>query len=433
MHRHHQRRDQQDLCRKLPDIGDGVVDQREEGGCRSHHSTEDNAQCKGKGDQLPVLIHRSFQLTRSQQLPHHDGGRVSGGDEGTEEEIGDGRVNVHRGHNLESADGIALVQNRHSPGPEQFVDHQRKPQPDHLPQNLLRYLQAPVQAEDKGVSLRVTMGPDHHDAHLHHPGQHGRRSGSHHAQRRCTEFSEDENIVKYQIHAHRDQTCLHRQYSLSGLAQCAGIYGCDDKGQQLQKHDVKIVLRVAHRCFQIQTALPLMKKQPDKGFAGEAQHSTEHRQDRKSDDELYPDRLPDALLVSLAVKLCRQDPGAGHAAQRAEVEDKDELVHNGDAAHRLRSDLPDHDVVQHGDKVCDDILDQDRNQDGKYPPIEVPIPYIPLHSLRFLSCLSASNAAGIIAGRKRMSMRFHVRQSPSAFLPFCSSLRRHFFFSIPPA
>ena len=279
----------------------------------------------------------------------------------------------------------------------------------------------------------MAVGPDHHDAHLHYPGQHGRRSGSHHAQSRCTEFSEDENIVEYQIHSHRDQACLHRQNGLSGLAQCAGIYGCDDEGQQLQKHNVKIVLCMAHRCFQIQTALPFVKEQPDKGFAGEAQHRAEYRQDREPDDELYPDRLPNALLVSLAVKLCCQDPCTGYTAQRTEIEDKDELVHNGNAAHRLRSDLPDHDVVQHGDKVCYDILDQDRHQDGEYPPIEVPIPYIPLHSLRFLSCLSASNAVGIIAGRKRMSMRFHVRQSPSAFLPFCSSLRRHFFLSIPPA
>lgn len=78
---------------------------------------------------------------------------------------------------------------------------------------------------------------------------------------------------------------------------------------------------------------------------------------------------------------CPTDPLHRCTAQCAEVEDKDELVDNGDAAHRLRPDLTDHDVVQHRDEVRDDILDQDRHQNGKYPSIEIPVPDIPLHFL----------------------------------------------------
>ena len=241
----------------------------------------------------------------------------------------------------------------------------------------------------------MAMGPDHHDAHLHNPGQHRRRGGSNHAQGRRAELAEDKDIVEHQVDTHCGQAGLHRQDGLPGLTQGAGIDRCDHKGQQLKQHDIQIVPRMPHRRLQVQTAFAFMEEQPDEGFAGETQHRAEHRQNHKSDEEFDPDGLPDPLPVSLAVELRRQDPGSGHPAQCAEVEDKDELVHNGDAAHGLRPDLADHDVVQHRDEVRNNILDQDRHQDGKYPPIEIPISDIPLHFLRFLSNLSVSNAVGI--------------------------------------
>ena len=316
----------------------------------------------------------------AQQLAHHDGGGISGGDEGAEEEIGDGRIDVHRRDDLESADGIALVQHRHAAGPEKFVDHQRKSQPGHLPQHLFRDPQAAVQTDDVGIASGVAVGPDHHNAHLHHTGQYRRRGSPYHAQGRRAELAENEDIVKDQVDPHRHQTGFHRQNGLSCLTQRAGIDRRNDKGQQLHQHDIQIVLCMPHCLFQVKAAFALMEEEPDEDIPGKAQHRAEHRQNDKAEQQLHPDRLPDAFPVSLAVKLRRQDPGAGHPAQCAEVEDKDELVHNGDAAHRLRSDLTDHDVVQHGDEVRDNVLDQDRHQNGKYPPIEIPVPYIPLHS-----------------------------------------------------
>ena len=141
-----------------------------------------------------------------------------------------------------------------------------------------------------------------------------------------------------------------------------------------------------------------MQEQQDKAVAKQTQQAPEHRENPKTNEQLHPDRLADALLVTLAIELRRQDPCAGQSAQGAEVKDENQLIDNGHAAHRLCPHLSDHDVVEQRDKVRYHILNQDRHQDGEYPLIKIPIPDIPPHVhpqlLRYLSKHTISKTQG---------------------------------------
>jgi hypothetical protein len=84
---------------------------------------------------------------------------------------------------------------------------------------------------------------------------------------------------------------------------------------------------------------------------------------------------PDAgdSLAGLQIdQLHGEDAGAGKPAEDAEIEHKQELVDNSDAGHRLRTDLADHDIIQKAYKICDHILHQSGQHDGKKPPIKGP-------------------------------------------------------------
>ena len=62
-------------------------------------------------------------------------------------------------------------------------------------------------------------------------------------------------------------------------------------------------------------------------------------------------------------ELCRENTDSGHAAEDAEIEDEEQLVDDGDPGHRIRADPPDHNVVQHTDKIRDTVLQHDRKSD----------------------------------------------------------------------
>ena len=52
-------------------------------------------------------------------------------------------------------------------------------------------------------------------------------------------------------------------------------------------------------------------------------------------------------------------------ARPPKVEYEQQLVDYGDAGHRLRSDLSDHDVVEQAHEVCDNVLNENRQHDRK--------------------------------------------------------------------
>ena len=60
-----------------------------------------------------------------------------------------------------------------------------------------------------------------------------------------------------------------------------------------------------------------------------------------------------------------EDAGAGEPAEDRQIEYKDQLVRDRDAAHLLGSDPADHQIVQYVDELTDAVLDHDGNDDRK--------------------------------------------------------------------
>ena len=67
-----------------------------------------------------------------------------------------------------------------------------------------------------------------------------------------------------------------------------------------------------------------------------------------------------------------ENPDAGETAENHQIEDKLQLIHDGNARHLVRADLADHDVVKHTDKIRDAVLNHDRNRDLQCVTIKIP-------------------------------------------------------------
>ena len=366
-------------------LRNGVVDSREERRAKRHDSSQHTTQRYRKGNQFPILIHGTFQFAGAQQLADHNGCGIARGNERAEEQVGNRQIDIHSRYDFQPADGIALVQHRHSAGPEQFVYQQRQTENQHLAEDLPGNLQAAVNADDEGIPVCVPVRPNDHNRHLNEARKNRCKRSADYAQLRCTEFAEDQDVVEHQVHKHRNQARLHRENSLACFPQRAGVHHGQHKRQQLQQHHIQILMRIAAGCFQIQSAFALMQKQPDKPVAEEHHCRAEYNEDPEADQQFYAHGVPDADVVALAVILRRQDACARQTAKRAQIVDKNQLVDNGNAAHGLGSNLADHDVVQQGNKLCNDILDQNWHQDNRHPAVKVPTPDVSAHDFRFLS------------------------------------------------
>ena len=64
-------------------------------------------------------------------------------------------------------------------------------------------------------------------------------------------------------------------------------------------------------------------------------------------------------------ELSRKDACAGHGAEHAQIEHKQQLVDDGNTAHLQCSHLANHDIVQQRYKVCNAILDNDGQRDAQ--------------------------------------------------------------------
>ena len=83
--------------------------------------------------------------------------------------------------------------------------------------------------------------------------------------------------------------------------------------------------------------------------------------------------MADTFFITLAEVLGCEDTGTGKAAENTQIIDEHQLVDDGYPRHLLRADLPDHDIVQHIDKIGDAVLDHDRDGNRKQPPVECPV------------------------------------------------------------
>ena len=119
-------------------------------------------------------------------------------------------------------------------------------------------------------------------------------------------------------------------------------------------------------------SLPL-QIQEDQRLANRQKHGQPHQGDQTTGDELKAEGAPHALLVPGSVELRGKDARPGHRAEHAEVEHKQQLIHNGHAAHLQCAHPTDHNVVQHTDKICNGILDHDRHGHCQHHRVKFPI------------------------------------------------------------
>ena len=66
-------------------------------------------------------------------------------------------------------------------------------------------------------------------------------------------------------------------------------------------------------------------------------------------------------MILGAKELSRKDARAGHRAEHAQIEHKQQLVDDGNAGHGFRTHLTYHHIVKHTDKTGDDVLYQHRH------------------------------------------------------------------------
>ena len=91
---------------------------------------------------------------------------------------------------------------------------------------------------------------------------------------------------------------------------------------------------------------------------------------QRAEDELEAEGLADAFTVARTEELGAEDAGARDAAEHTEVKYEYQLVGDGNARHRLGSQLTDHNIIKQVDKVGDAILDHHWDGDGKYHAVK---------------------------------------------------------------
>jgi hypothetical protein len=81
----------------------------------------------------------------------------------------------------------------------------------------------------------------------------------------------------------------------------------------------------------------------------------------------------DAFMIPTAVKLGGKDTSAGTGAKNAQIEHKHELIDDRNATHGNGANLPHHDIIQHGNKIGDGILNNDWDCHCHNPAIKRPV------------------------------------------------------------
>ena len=230
-----------------------------------------------------------------------------------------------------------------------------------------------VQACCEWILRRMTVRPDHNDGQLYKPRQNGSDRSADDPQRRCTEFPENQDIIKQKIHKYRHDACRHRYHGLSAFTQRACISLHQRKWKQPHHHDVEIVFAEFQRLFQISFPAAFMEKSPNQIIAPECENHQKRRCQTAAHRQLEAEGMTHSVVIPAAVELRPQDAGSCHDAEYADVKHKQDLICNGHAGHRLRSDLSDHDIIQHPHEIGDCILNDNRHNDHQHLFIKSPV------------------------------------------------------------
>ena len=375
-----------------------IVDVGEGAGEGHGHKTEQRAGGHGNGNQLPAgILDLRFRGGGTQHLAHENAVRRAHGHKHHAGQVEQGGGDVQGGHHVQAAGGVALVHKGHAGGPEQLVGKQGHSLDDDVFQQPAGNHKGPVGPHDEGILLRVQMGPARHDAQLHKPGDDGGQGRALHTHLRSAEVAEDQDVVQHQVHQGGHDAAQHGDEGLPGFLQGAGIGAGDGEGQKAQEHPFKIPLAVFQNGAGVGGGTLAGEEEADQGLAGKGEYQKSGTGQHRADQQLEPEGMADALVVPGALELGGENSSPGGGAEDAQVENKHQLVDDGNAAHRQGAHLAHHDVIQQGYKIGDAVLDDDGHHNGHHPPVKGPVADVTLQSHFSFLFLKHSFRKGMIA------------------------------------
>ena len=345
--------------RQMADLRLGVVCHGDKLSADAVNRSDTDRDHKRERDHFVAGVLGLFELARAEHLPKQNAHRVAHGHISDCEYIPEGLRDVACRHRVQSARGVALVDNGDAGRPERFVDHQRQTLDEQLQCQLAGDIQALVDALHEREGLSITVCPDDQHSQFYEAGEHRGDRRAAHAHRGRTELSEYENVVERQIDQDGDNAGRHGRRGVATLAQRARVALHGGERHETDQHDGEVVLGVVQRRRRVgQTALALHVELQEV-FALEAQQRDAQRGDQTAEEQLEAERVAHALVVAAAEELRGEDACAGYRAEDAQVKDEDQLVGQRNAGHLRRANCADHNVVQHVDKVGDAVLHHD--------------------------------------------------------------------------
>ena len=220
------------------------------------------------------------------------------------------------------------------------------------------------------------MRPENDDGGLYDTADNRGNRGTGNPEFRCSEFTENQDVVQAQIHEHRRQTGYHRHTGLAAFTKRSRINLFDSEGNQADQHDGQILSSVPkHRVHRLQRTAFLVEIKLHQRIAEAKQHGNAEKHHKAGDVNLIAERVPYALVVSFSIKLRAVDAGTGKGAEDAQIDDEHQLVHNGDAGHRLGADPADHQVIKQAYEIGDAVLNHDRHRNRKRFSVKFSVSY----------------------------------------------------------
>ena len=192
----------------------------------------------------------------------------------------------------------------------------------------------------------------------------GCNSSTGNAELGSAEFTENQDVVEAKVHEYRRQTGYHRNARLAAFAERARVNLFDAERNQTDQHDRQIFTAVAQNgIHRLQRTALFVQVKLHQRVAEAEQHGNPEKHDEARDVNLVAERVAYALVVSFAIELRPVDARARQGSEDAQIDDEQQLVHDGNAGHRLGADPSDHQIIEQADEVGDAVLDHDRHRD----------------------------------------------------------------------
>ena len=142
------------------------------------------------------------------------------------------------------------------------------------------------------------------------------------------------------------------------------------EGRQAPEHDVQVGAAAAQGEVHVSAVALALQEGRDKGFAEDNVDQDGRRAAQDREVQLEAERVAHTVHIALAVELRAEDARSAEPAEDRQAVDHHDLVGDGGGGDGFRPEAADHDVVEQGDEIRDELLDDDRDQEHEYAPVK---------------------------------------------------------------